>query len=65
MSSLLAIALRYTARSRIISTLNENEQKGLYKINITDNVLYFMLKGIGKLYTFIRIQLFYIFLFIE
>ena len=46
-----------TVRSRIIGTLDENLQKRLYKIN-TDNEIYFMLKHMGKRYTFILIQLF-------
>ena len=47
-----------TVRSRIIGTLDENEQKiGLCKIINTDNELYFMLTHMGKLYTFILIQL--------
>ena len=41
-----------------IGTLDRNEQKIVYKINNTDNELYFMLKHMGKLYTFIQIQLF-------
>ena len=47
----------HTVRSRIIGTLDENEQKRLYKINNTDNELFFMLKHMGRLYTFILIQL--------
>ena len=51
--------ITYTVRSRIIGTPDENEQKGLYKINNTDHELYFMLI---YLYTFIVIQFLFFFL---
>jgi len=46
-----------TVKVKIISPLDKDEQKRLYKINNTGNELYFMLKNMGKLYSFILIQL--------